>query len=141
MIQTSSHSKIISALMEVFDKPLSPAAQDLYVRALEGEDPELLRLAAARAIKTLKWMPKVSELRDLMSVIRDEQAQAHSYKYHQDKAAFLAASPWVMVETWERRSSREITPVVLDWQTCPHCGQGYANWVECPVCSLAEVTV
>lgn len=126
--------------MEVFDKPLSAAAQDLYIRALEGEDPELVKLAAARAIKTLKWLPKVSELLDLVRIIRDEQAQAHSYQYHQERAAFIAASPWKAAENWERRTAA-VTPVVLVWQTCPDCGQLYANWSECPVCSLAEVAL
>ena len=139
MTKTTLFSDILAALMEVYEKPLSSAAQDLYIRAMANEDPELMRLAAARAIKTLKWFPKVSELLDLVRAIKDEQEQEHSFKYHADRAQAVAGSRWIPMEIWERRSQREIAPVVVSWEVCPDCGQKYAGWDDCPECTL-EVT-
>lgn len=126
--------RVLTALMEVYDKPLSEVAQDLYIRALENDDPDLLKAAAARIITGSKWFPKVSELKEAMSALTQERDAEKSIMWHTKRNAVVTASPWLMVETWERRAKRSTVPAMIDWRTCQTCGQQYANWNDCPEC-------
>jgi hypothetical protein len=52
-------------LGEAFGEPLTAERQAIYASSLSDIPPDDLRLAIRRAIKELKWFPKVAELREL----------------------------------------------------------------------------
>lgn len=63
-------------LCEYFDKPFSQALLDIYWRGLEDLSIEQFESAVTVVIRSAKWFPKISELRELAHGNPDERAIA-----------------------------------------------------------------
>lgn len=125
----------LTDLVVLYDAKLSDRQLDIYLEALSDISPEDLHYGIVLLTKTSKWMPKISEIRQAVADARDKAEAAEAERWH-DRRNALVNSPWVQVETWERRSHVEIPPAVIDWRTCPSCSARYAaEWGECPDCS------
>ena len=129
--------KVVTALLEVYDKTLTDTAQDLYIRALESEDGERLREAAGRVISTAKFFPRVSELKDAIKAIKTERESLDAERWHDQRNTATISGAWRAVMSWDRETVGG-TKTVIDWQTCPDCGQQYYKWLTCPDCSAME---
>jgi hypothetical protein len=62
-------------LCTAFDKQISDTLTDVYFAGLSDLPIEAIRHAVEQAIKTLKFFPKVAELRDLCEGTQNERAQ------------------------------------------------------------------
>lgn len=124
----------ISTLVMIYDASLSDAQLKIYIEALSDIDPGALHLGIVEIIKTSKWMPKVSEIRDAARASMESQESQLVLDWHDGRNK----TNWHNVMAWDFEGGAR-RPVELDWHICPECGVKYANWDTCPDCSNVEV--
>ena len=105
----------------------------IYIEALSDIDPEALHLGIVEIIKTSRWMPKVSEIREAARAAMESQESQLVMQWHDDRNKGL----WHNVMSWDYEGGAR-RPVELDWHICPKCGVKYANWNACPDCVKVE---
>jgi hypothetical protein len=68
----------LTILAEAFGEPLTAERMEIYVGGLADVSRDCLQVAFGRALRELKWFPKVSELRDLSETKTDEQKKVEA---------------------------------------------------------------
>ena len=66
-------AKVMAALAEVYQVEPTKARTDLYFDALADLSIDLIEQAAHKALRTLKWFPQISELRDYAKIISHDE--------------------------------------------------------------------
>ena len=56
--------QVLAALGETYRAPFSTSQAEIYWRSLADQDLDAIRRAAGELVKTSKWLPKPSEIRD-----------------------------------------------------------------------------
>ena len=126
----------LKTLVSYYGAKLNGAQIDLYIDALADIPANELHGGIVELIKTLKWMPKVSEIRQATAAYRERQNTEEVHAWHDERNVSVLASPWTR-RNWDLVSPNS-APVILDWQTCPTCGVEFANWAACPDCIEAQ---
>lgn len=126
----------ITVLVSFYDVPLSDAQLGVYIEALSDLDPDALHLGIVEIIKTSKWMPKVSEIREAARAAMERQNTEFVMDWHEENNE-RKASPWIRISAWERMAPGDVHPI--DWRTCPICGIKFANWTDCPDCMRVQL--
>src|SRR2546423_11253334 len=61
-------TKQLIALAEAFREPVPPECLAMYVESLSDLSDDQMQLCIARAVRELKWFPKIAELRELAGI-------------------------------------------------------------------------
>jgi hypothetical protein len=119
----------IITLVQYFNVELSDKQVKIYAEALDDIDPEVLHLATIELVKSSKWMPKVSEIRDMVKNIQTQAETQGVYDWHTARNS----GEWHQVGSWDYQGGWK-RPAIIEWKHCDECGANYSNWDYCPDC-------
>lgn len=120
-------------LVKYYEAQLTADQIDLYLDALSDIDAEILHAAAIELVRTARFMPRISEIRQTAQAIQERQESNLIMDIHQERNE-RKFSPWLVINSWERMSPGNT--LSIDWQICPECGAKFANWPACPDCKV-----
>lgn len=122
----------IMTLISYYGAELTDKQVDLYLDALADMDISSLHAGIVDLIKTSKWMPKVSEIRQAAQAAQERSYDGKVLALHDSLIKQRLASPWVRIGLGAVMAG-SVTPVI-EWKSCPN-GHEFANWTSCPECN------
>lgn len=124
----------LATLSDMYGSPMSENQIDLYIEALSDIDPITLHAGIIELIKTSKWMPKISEIREAVQTIQDKRETVRVMDWHEQNKRI---SPWIIRGIDAVSPNRK--PVQIEWKSCPKCGVSYSRWSDCPDCNQEAI--
>jgi len=121
----------IRTLVTYYGAPMTDGQIDLYIDGLADLNAVNLHAGIVELIKTSKWMPKVSEIRQAAEEAQERIFDGKVLALHDILNTRRLATPW-MRQPWGCKTDGETAVIV--WNTCSH-GHQYANWDKCPECN------